>query len=101
VYQHSNTHPLEPPTCDDRAIWDIWMSTYHFPALVVAEEIGLFRLLEQAPATAEEVARRLEIGTRGTEALLGVLTALGLLVKHQGCFHLTTTSRNFLLDIHS
>jgi hypothetical protein len=97
VYQHSNTHPLEPPTCDDRAIWDIWTSRYHFPALVIAEEIGLFRLLDQGAATAEELARRLELGSRATDALLGVVTALGLLAKYQGRFHLTATSRNFLL----
>jgi hypothetical protein len=97
VYQHSNMHPLEPPTCDDRVIWDVWKSAYHFPALIVADEIGLFRLLDQAAATAEEVMRSLELGSRGAEALLGLLTALGLLAKHQGRFHLTATSRNFLL----
>ncbi len=49
--------PLEPPTCDDRAIWDVWMAAGHFPALIVADEIGLFPFLAASPATAEEVAR--------------------------------------------
>ena len=25
------TAGLEPPTSDDRLIWDVWLSVYHFP----------------------------------------------------------------------
>ena len=41
------------PTCDDRLLWDVWMSSYHFPMLCAADELGLFAMLEGGPATAE------------------------------------------------
>jgi cyclopropane fatty-acyl-phospholipid synthase-like methyltransferase len=91
-----NLYP-EPPTCDDRLLWDTLMSMYHFPTLTVADELGLFPLLEKAPATAEEVAKNLSLGARATEALLGVMTSLGYLVRLNEKFHLTDVSRNFLL----
>lgn len=89
--------PLEPPTCDDRPLWDAWLAEYQLPALSVADEVGLFALLARAPATAAEVVERLSTTPRATEALLGVLAALGFLIQHGGRFHLTDLSRNFLL----
>lgn len=91
------TRQLNPPTCDDRLIHDIQSSSFHLPALTVADELGLFALLEKRSATASEVATDLSLGVRATEALLGVLTSLGLLVQHQGKFSNTEVSRNFLL----
>ncbi len=85
------------PTCDDRSLWDIWMSRFHFPALSVADEFGLFPLLEQTPSTTEEVAKNFSLGVRATEALLGIMTSLGYLVQLNGKFHLTEVSQNFLL----
>ena len=32
------------PICDDRLLWDVWMSSYHFPTLCTADELGLFTL---------------------------------------------------------
>ncbi|NJR76740.1 MAG: methyltransferase domain-containing protein [Scytonema sp. CRU_2_7] len=84
-------------TCDDRLLWDTWMSIFHFPTLTVADELGLFPLLEKSPATAAEVAKSLCLGNRSTEALLGVMTSLGYLVQHSGTFYITDVSRNFLL----
>jgi hypothetical protein len=93
----NEVRPLELPTCDDRLIWNIASSTYYFPTLTVADELGLFSYLEQTPATPQEVATRFSLGTRATEALLGVLTSLGLLVQHLGKFSVTEVSRNYLL----
>ena len=89
--------PLYPPTCDDRLLWDTWMSTFHFPTLTVADELGLFSVLDREPMTAQKVAKCLSLGIRATEALLGVMTSLGYLVQHEGIFSLTNVSRNFLL----
>jgi hypothetical protein len=88
---------LEPPTSDDRLIWDIASSTFYFPTLTVADELGLFSFLEQTPATPQEVATKFSLGMRATEALLGVLTSLGLLIQHLGKFSITEVSRNYLL----
>jgi hypothetical protein len=95
--RQTEIRPLEPPTCDDRLIWDTWSSACYFPTLTVADEIGLFSLLGSAPATTAEVATRLSLGPRATEALLAVLASLGFLRQHQGWFYLTDASRNFLL----
>ena len=88
---------LEPPTSDDRLIWDVWLSVYHFPALAVADTLGLFPLLEEAPASSEKIAERLSLGPRATEALVGILASLGFLEQRRGQFHLTNATRNFLL----
>ncbi|WP_240041642.1 MULTISPECIES: acetylserotonin O-methyltransferase [Okeania] len=88
---------LEILTCDDKPLWDTWLSMFHFPTLTVADELGLFSLLDKKPATAEEVATNLSLGSRATEALLGVMTSLGYLVQFKGKFHLTQVSQNFLL----
>jgi hypothetical protein len=89
--------PLEMPSCDDRLIWDTFLSIYHLPTLVAADDLGLFSLLKRKPATADEIAEGLSLGPRATEALLGVMTSLGFLVQQAGRFCLTAVSRNFLL----
>lgn len=85
------------PTCDDNLLWDVWASLFHFPALTVADELGLFTYLEKTPATADEVAATFSLQSNPTEALLGVLASLGFLVQYQGRFYITDVSRNFLL----
>jgi predicted O-methyltransferase YrrM len=89
--------PFEPPTCDDRLIWDVWLSIYHLRTLNVADRVGLFAMLHETPATVDEVAQRVSMSPRGTEAMLGTLAALGFLKQLDGTFHLTDVSRNFLL----
>jgi hypothetical protein len=83
--------------CDDTPLWDLLMTVYHLPVLTVANEIGLFSRLEQAPATPEEIASHLSLNVPGTTALLNALTALALLEQRQGKFYLTQTARHFLL----
>ena len=91
------TAGLEPPTSDDRPIWDVWLSVFHFPTLAVADALGVFPLLKETSASSEEVAEQLSLGPRATEALLGVLTSLGFLEQRRSRFHLTDVARNFLL----
>ncbi|WP_211176049.1 methyltransferase dimerization domain-containing protein [Brasilonema sp. UFV-L1] len=74
------------------------MSMFHFPTLTVADEVGLFPFLDEAPATAEDVAKKLSLGGRATEALLGVLASLGYLVQHNGKFHLPDSCKNYYLQ---
>ena len=87
----------EAPVHDDRLLWDIWLSVFHFPLLIAADEIGLFAFLGPSPATAVAVASRLDLSLRSAEAMLGTLTALGCLVQHQGQFYLTHLTRTYLL----
>lgn len=88
---------LELPTCNDQLLWDVTLSVYNLPTLMVAAELELFPFIENTPATSEEVAREFSLNTEVTEAFLGVLVSLGFLVQHQGRFYLTDVSRNFLL----
>ena len=92
-----NPLQLSPPTCEDRLIWDVERSSFHFPTLAAADELGLFPLLDTDPMTAAQVAQALSLGPRATEALLGVLTSLGFLAQSQGHFGLTEVSRVYLL----
>jgi hypothetical protein len=85
------------PACDDRRIWDVWMSSFHFPALTAADDLGLFPFLAERAATVGDVARRFSLSPTAAEALLGVLTSLGFLVQRAGRFHLTEVARSFLL----
>jgi predicted O-methyltransferase YrrM len=90
-------HSLEPPTCDDRLLWDVWQSKNHFNCLVIADQLKLFSYLEKKLATAQEVAVGLSLSYRPTEAVLAVLTSLGFLAQNHGKFTLNEVSRNFLL----
>ncbi len=93
----SSTQCLEPPTCEDGLILDVVLSATNTSTLLYADEIGLFSLLAAAPLSATEVASQLALGERFTRAMLGILTALGLLAQHQGKFRITEPTRNFLL----
>ncbi|TMC17162.1 MAG: hypothetical protein E6J34_19050 [Chloroflexi bacterium] len=84
------------PTCNDRLIWEICLARYYLPALTVAEQIGLVTFLARSPSTVEEVEAGLSLGLRGAEVLLGLVSALGLLVQRQGRFHLTDEARTYM-----
>jgi hypothetical protein len=88
---------IETPTTDDRVIWDIWTSAFWLPSLLVADELGLFKALDEEPATMTDLARRLDLNANGIEVLVPMLASLGLLVPRLGRYHLTDAARNFLL----
>lgn len=87
----------ELPTTDDRAVWDLWLSINYLPAATVSDELGIFKALDEAPAGARELAERMSFDLRATVAILRLLGALGLLSQHEGRYHLTDTSRLYLL----
>ena len=45
------------PWGDDRALWDALLSRWHLPAVTVADELGLFALLDTGPQSREGMAR--------------------------------------------
>jgi len=95
--QRPSHSPLIAPLCDDHLIWEIWASRYYLPTLVAADQIGLFPFLAQAPATVEEVVEGLSLGPLGAEAILNLMSSLGLLVQRQERFYLTDEARTYLL----
>lgn len=85
------------PVTDDRAIWDIWLTQHHLPAVTVADETGLFAALAGESLDTGAVAKRIEVAERPLGIVLGLLAALGLLVRREGRWGLTATARTYLL----
>lgn len=82
---------------DDRLLWDLHASQHYLYWLAAADQLGLFKALNAAPATPLETAHALKIGVVAAEGLLGVLASLGFLVQYDGRYALTPASRTFLL----
>ncbi|HXS80989.1 MAG TPA: methyltransferase [Gammaproteobacteria bacterium] len=70
---------------------------HRLPAMAVADELGVFAALASAPATAEEIAQRLGFNRRGTDVLLSMLSALGLVAARDGRHELADVGRTYLL----
>ena len=87
----------ELPTTDDRSVWDLWLSINYLPAATVSDELGIFKALEEKPASASDLAARMSFDLRATVAIVRLLAALGLLSQHEGRYHLTETSRLYFL----
>jgi len=85
------------PTTDDRRLWDLWLSGVHQPAMVAAENAGVFSALAEAPGTAAEVAARLGFDERATRITLRLLSALRLLLVREGRYHLSEEARIYLV----
>jgi O-methyltransferase domain/Dimerisation domain len=88
---------IKMPGCDDKLIWNTWMSMFNFPALTVAAELGLFSLLHKNPASSDVVAKEFGFELRAAEALLGILTSLGYLIQRDKKFYLTDVSQYYLI----
>jgi predicted O-methyltransferase YrrM len=85
------------PVADDRAIWDIWLSQLHLPAMAVAVELSIFDTLAAGPLTVERLCERLHLQPQRCEILLRMLDSLGLLIKHQETYQLSRVARDYLL----
>jgi 2-hydroxy-4-(methylsulfanyl)butanoate S-methyltransferase len=82
---------------DDRPLWDLLLSYHHFPALAVADDLGIFDLLATSPLDAEGVVSALGLSVRGGQILLRLLTVLGLLRLEGGRLRLTERVRPLLV----
>jgi hypothetical protein len=85
------------PSSHDGPIWDVWLSSLWMPSVTAAEELGILDSLADQVASTEELSERLDLNLRALNAVLPMLTALGFLVTRQGHYHVTETTRNFLL----
>jgi acetylserotonin N-methyltransferase len=97
VVQPHPPNALEPPTADPRIIWDIYFSSHILPVVALADEIGVFQLLEQAPLATAEAAGRLGVTDEWAEIVLGVLAALQLVRLQDGRFRNADAAHSFLL----
>ena len=85
-----------PPAVDDRAIWDIWLSMHHFPAMTAADEVGLFKALCAGRSSTEALAAQLDLDARALGILLGLLGGLGLVERREELWQATVVTRTFL-----
>ncbi|MDX3605492.1 methyltransferase [Streptomyces sp. FL06-04B] len=82
---------------DDTLMMDVLASQYRLSAVAVADRLGLFAALAEAPSSAAALASDRALHPHGTAVLLNALAAQGLLVVHAGAYHPTATARSFLL----
>jgi predicted transcriptional regulator len=86
----------EAPVTDDRRLWDLWLTHTYQGAIVVADDMGIFKALGERPATISELAERLDFDQRATSVLVRLLASLGLLVSREDRFQLADTARVYL-----
>jgi len=80
----------------DSAIWDVWLSHYHYPTLACADELGLFAALEAGPLPGAELRSRLRLASRPFDIVAGMMVALGFLACERGSYGLTDVARAYL-----
>jgi hypothetical protein len=85
------------PSSDDRLLFDVWFSSFHLPTLLVACDLDIFEELARRPAGPDELTQRLSLSGRAVEIVLAMMASLGFLAKHGGKYHLTDTTRCYLL----
>lgn len=85
------------PPSDARILWESYLSPYWFPALLVADELGILSSLAEAPAGAPELSRRMELNPRGVGAVLAMLASLGYVSARDGRYSITDTTRHYVL----
>jgi hypothetical protein len=85
------------PTSDDKPVWDAWLSMHYLPSVTVADELGIFKSLLEAPAGADELSKRMGFNDRATRAILRLLASLGFLQQRIGRYQLRDAARVYLL----
>jgi acetylserotonin N-methyltransferase len=88
---------LESPSVDDRPIWDLWLSQFELPVVLVGDDLGLYEFVECSTPDLAAICEQVKLSTRPMESVLAVLCSLGYLEKRQGRFHLTDLARTYLL----
>jgi acetylserotonin N-methyltransferase len=85
-----------PPTNDDTAIWDIWLSQFRLPVLNVAVEAGLFKALSDEHLDTSSLAAKLAVDARALALVLAALCSMGLVDKRQGKWSATHIAKTWL-----
>jgi acetylserotonin N-methyltransferase len=85
-----------PPTIDDTAIWDAWLSQFRLPILNVNIEVGTFAALSDEALTTEDLAQKLSVDARALAMHLAALCAGGYVEKRLGKWRATHLARTWL-----
>ena len=95
--ENINVKQIDPPSCDDQTLWNVYSSMYYLPALAAADELGVFSYLDKKPSTIKDISTSLNLAPRGAEALLGVLAGLGFVEHNKKLYINSKVSHTFLL----
>ena len=82
--------------CDDRPMWDIWLSVHYLPAVTVADELGVFDALADASLDGDALADRVTANVRSLDILMGLLGGLNLVEKRDGRWIASSVARKYL-----
>lgn len=85
-----------PPTIDDTAIWDAWLSQFRLPILNANLEVGTFEALSDGAYTTEALAQKLGVHPRALAMHLAALCADGFVEKRLGQWRATHLARTWL-----
>ncbi len=85
-----------PPTIDDTAIWDAWLSQFRLPILNANLEVGTFEALSEGAYTTEALAEKLGVDARALAMHLAALCAEGFVEKRLGTWRATHLARTWL-----
>jgi|GEM_PF-229393 hypothetical protein len=95
--EERSTQKITRPRTDDRVLWDVLFGVWGYPAVFAAHQMKLFERLAEKPMTLDELARALNLATRGADALLALCASLGLVACKDGRYSLTPLSEDYLL----
>ena len=85
-----------PPTIDDTAIWDAWLSQFRLPILNANLEVGTFQALSDGAYATEALAEKLGVDARALAMHLAALSADGFVEKRLGQWRATHLARTWL-----
>lgn len=85
-----------PPTREDAAIWDIWLSQVRLPIVDVNCKVGTFAALTADALTTAELAQELGVDARALAMHLAALCAMDLVEKRLGKWRTTPLARTWL-----
>ena len=88
---------LHKKPIDDRRLTDAIDGAYVLPAVLVAHKLGVFETIGHEALGTSEIAKKLGLEVRPTEALLACASSFGLLNGRGGVFRLTPLGSECLL----
>lgn len=88
---------IKRPSCDVKKIYDITMSLYTYPSIIIAHHLGIFEFIASCPRSIEDICTGLKLERRPVEAMMATLYASHLVDYKDGFFSPTEESREYLL----
>lgn len=89
---------IEMPRTDGREMWDTIARLHVAPAVLVAHELKVFRLLAEAPRTLGDICQILGIAPRAAVAMLATCASSGFIRRDHEHYGLTPVAEEYLLD---